>query len=174
MCSKVNYISLNAWLYYLVIITIHISDWRHFSDFHISQGSVATCFRHGGIFKHEFIANLLPRPSVKEVWISVRIWRSYGQEFGVVFLTHCVDRYLLHAPELSSTARRSCCRSTGQTDRHLAGRKDTRRQIEYVWPGAPVSGRRGRLARLLHYLHGLAPDFSGRSASTSEPRPGEL
>jgi len=27
---------------------------------HISQGSVATCLKRGGIFKREFVANLLP------------------------------------------------------------------------------------------------------------------
>ena len=32
---------------------------------HISQGSVATCLKHGGIFKHEFVANLLPSRQVK-------------------------------------------------------------------------------------------------------------
>jgi len=26
---------------------------------HISQGSLATCLKRGGIFKHEFVANLL-------------------------------------------------------------------------------------------------------------------
>ena len=30
-----------------------------FFDIHISQGSVATCLNHGGIVKHEFVANLL-------------------------------------------------------------------------------------------------------------------
>ena len=35
-----------------------------FSDIHISQGSVATCLKRGGIFKHEFVANLLPSPLV--------------------------------------------------------------------------------------------------------------
>jgi len=34
-----------------------------FSDIHISQGSVATCLKHGGIFKHEFVANLLQSDS---------------------------------------------------------------------------------------------------------------
>jgi len=29
-----------------------------FSDIHISQGSVATCLKRGGIFDHEFVANL--------------------------------------------------------------------------------------------------------------------
>ena len=50
----------------LSLITIHISDWRNFSDIHISQGSVATCLRLSGIFKHVFVANLLPSPSVKK------------------------------------------------------------------------------------------------------------
>jgi len=33
---------------------------------HISQGSVATCLKRGGIFKHEFVANLLPSRLVKK------------------------------------------------------------------------------------------------------------
>ena len=37
-----------------------------FSDIHISQGSVATCLKRGGIFKYEFAANLLPSPLVKK------------------------------------------------------------------------------------------------------------
>ena len=32
---------------------------------HISQGSVATFLKRGGIFKHEFVANLLPSQLVK-------------------------------------------------------------------------------------------------------------
>jgi len=32
---------------------------------HISQGSVATCLKRGGIFKHELVANLLPSRVVK-------------------------------------------------------------------------------------------------------------
>ena len=36
-----------------------------FSDIHISQGSVATCLKRGGIFKHEFVTNLLQSPLVK-------------------------------------------------------------------------------------------------------------
>jgi len=34
---------------------------------HISQGSVATCLKCGGIFKHEFVANLLPSRLVKKI-----------------------------------------------------------------------------------------------------------
>jgi len=47
-------------------ITIHISDCRHFSDIHISQGTVATYFRCGGIFKDYFVANLRMSLPVKE------------------------------------------------------------------------------------------------------------
>ena len=58
MCSKVtHHISCD-----LSLVTVHILDSRHFS-----QGSVATCLRRVGIFKHEFVANLLPSPSVKKV-----------------------------------------------------------------------------------------------------------
>jgi len=32
---------------------------------HISQGSVATRLKRGGIYKHEFVANLLPNRLVK-------------------------------------------------------------------------------------------------------------
>jgi len=33
---------------------------------HISQGSVATCLKRGGILKHESVANLLPSRLVKK------------------------------------------------------------------------------------------------------------
>jgi len=46
------------------------------------QGSVATCFRYGGIFKNNFIANLLLSLTVEEFWKSVNIWRSYMQEYS--------------------------------------------------------------------------------------------
>ena len=36
-------------------------------DIHISQGSAATCLRRGGIFKYEFVENLLLSLSVKTV-----------------------------------------------------------------------------------------------------------
>jgi len=58
----------------LSLITIHISDWRHFSDIHISQGSLAKRFRSNGIFIHNFVANLPLRLSAKEFRKSVIIW----------------------------------------------------------------------------------------------------
>jgi len=38
-----------------------------FCDIHISQGSVATCLKRGGIFKQEFVANLLQSLLVKKI-----------------------------------------------------------------------------------------------------------
>ena len=61
-----------------------------FLNVDISQGSVATRLRCGGIFKYELVANL----PVKEFRKLVNIWGSwgsYGQEFGVLFfLRHSV------------------------------------------------------------------------------------
>jgi len=50
----------------LSLITIHISDYRQFSDIHFSQGSVATYVRCGGIFQYDFVANLPLSPTLKE------------------------------------------------------------------------------------------------------------
>jgi len=40
-----------------------------FSDIHISQGSVATFLKGGGILKHELVAKLLPSLKVKKLKI---------------------------------------------------------------------------------------------------------
>ena len=64
----------------LSLITKLTLDCRHFSDIHISQGSVATHLRFVGMFKYEFVANLPSSLSAKEFWKSVNIWGSYGQE----------------------------------------------------------------------------------------------
>ena len=93
MSSKVTHHTLNAWLYYLVMyhLYIHISVCRQFSDIHISQGSAVTYLRCGRKFIRDFVANLPLSLSVKEFQKSVNIWRSYGQEFSVLFfLTHGV------------------------------------------------------------------------------------
>ena len=63
-----------------------------FLNIDISQGSVATRLRCGGIFKYELVANLTMSLPVKEFWKSVNISGSYGQEFGVLFFseTQCI------------------------------------------------------------------------------------
>jgi len=46
---------------------------------------VATCLRRGGIFKYNFITNLLLSLTVTKFRKPVNIWRSYGQKYGVLF-----------------------------------------------------------------------------------------
>ena len=59
---------------------------------YISQVSVATRLRCGGIFTDSFIANFLESVQVKEFLTLVNIWRRYRQEYGVSFLlTHGVE-----------------------------------------------------------------------------------
>ena len=64
-----------------------------FLNIDISQNSVATRFRCGGIFKYELVANLPVSLPVKEFRKSVNISGSYGQEFGVLFFseTQCIS-----------------------------------------------------------------------------------
>jgi len=64
---------------------VHISDCRQFSDILISQGSVATYLRCGGVFKYESVANFSMSLSANKFRKPVNIWESYGQEFSVLF-----------------------------------------------------------------------------------------
>ena len=54
-------------------------------DIDILQGRVATRIRYGGIFNKHFIANFPDNLSVKKMWKSVKVWRSYCHEFRVSF-----------------------------------------------------------------------------------------
>jgi len=80
---------------HISLIPSHISDCCQFSDIHISQDSVATHLRCGGIFKYEFVANLPLSLSAKELRKSVIIWGIYGQEFSVLFFidSRCSRQY---------------------------------------------------------------------------------
>jgi len=54
----------------------------------ISQGSVATRLRYGGISSDDFITNLLRSLTVKGFGKSIGIWRSYRQDYRLAhFLT---------------------------------------------------------------------------------------
>jgi len=66
----------------LPLITILISNCHLFSDTNISQGSVVTRLRCGGIFSYHFTANLSLSLTMKEFWKSVKIWQSESHEFG--------------------------------------------------------------------------------------------
>jgi len=56
-----------------------------FSDTDVSQGSSATHVRCGGKVNDGFVAYLLLNLSVKIIWKSVNIWRSYGQYYSGLF-----------------------------------------------------------------------------------------
>jgi len=62
-----------------------------FSDINVSQGSVATYARYGGIPNDNFGANLLQNISVKGLRESVKIRQNYNHEFQSLacrFLAH--------------------------------------------------------------------------------------
>ena len=67
------------------------SSGRFFGPPGISQGSVVTPLRRGGIFKYDSVANYCQICQWKKVWKSVNSWWSYGQEFGVLFFDSSVD-----------------------------------------------------------------------------------
>jgi len=46
------------------------------------------------MFKYEFIANVSLSLPVKKIRKSVNIWRSYGQEFSVLFFIDSVYEYI--------------------------------------------------------------------------------
>jgi len=63
-----------------------------FTYINVSQGSVATQFRCGGIINNDFIANFPQSVAVKEFLKSANIWQRYGQKYGdMFFLTHGVQ-----------------------------------------------------------------------------------
>ena len=85
--SHLKFLAILPW--HLSLITINISHCCQFSDIHISQGSVATYLRCGGMFKYECIANLVAfsavtplvgrqegHPACKKNW-AVGCWHGY-------------------------------------------------------------------------------------------------
>ena len=57
---------------------------------HISQGSVATCLKRSGIFKHEFVANVLPSRLVKKFENRIIFTEVMAKSLVPCFLTHGV------------------------------------------------------------------------------------
>jgi len=79
----------------------------HIWNIDISQGSVATHLRCGEIFKRELVANLPLSLPVKELWKSVNIRRSNGQEFSVLFFdSRCSRGTYRRISERSTVHRR--------------------------------------------------------------------
>jgi len=59
-----------------------LSNVEQFLNGNISNGSVVTHLRWGGIGNDDFIANLLLSLRLKEFWKSVNVWRSYRQKYS--------------------------------------------------------------------------------------------
>ena len=74
---------------------MHISEYRQFSDILISQGSVTTYLRCGGILKHDFVANLPLSLSAKIfLKISQYLGKLCARVFNVLFFfdSRCQNR----------------------------------------------------------------------------------
>jgi len=65
---------------------------------HTSQGSVATCLKRGGIFKHEFVANLLPSRLVKKFENRIIVSKVVAKSLVSCFLTHGVVTKTISSP----------------------------------------------------------------------------
>jgi len=65
-----------------------------FLNSYISQGSVVTQLRCGGIINTGFVANSLMNLSVKGFWKSTNNWRSYGQYYSGMFFidSQCINK----------------------------------------------------------------------------------
>jgi len=61
---------------------------------HISHGSVATCLKRDGIFKHEFVANLQQSWLVKKFENRIIISEVMAKSLVSCFLSHGVDPVL--------------------------------------------------------------------------------
>jgi len=61
------------------------------TDINVSQGSVATYAKYGGIFNIHLTANLPRNLTLKFLLKWVKIWQKYGHEFvALLFLAHLV------------------------------------------------------------------------------------
>ena len=83
-----------------------------FFDIYISQGSVVTCLRRGGIFKHQFVANLLLSPSVKKVSKSLRFDEVMGKS-----LVSCYFDWQYYLKAKRKTVKTALCCSVQHTVR---------------------------------------------------------
>jgi len=61
-----------------------------------APGVKTTCLMCVGIFKCEFVANISLSLPAKELWKSVNVWESFGQEFSVLFFdSQCSYKLML-------------------------------------------------------------------------------
>ena len=99
-----------------------------FFDIHISQGSVETCLKRGGIFKHEFVANLLPSLLMKKFENRIRVSEVMAKSLVSCFLTHGV-----HVRNI-----KACCNGLSCT---CPDRESWRLSLSHCWLGVTKSIR---------------------------------
>ena len=129
-----------------------------FSDIQISQGSVATCLKRGGKFKHEFVANLLPSPLVKRK-IENRI--IFGEVIMAKSLVSCFfdSRCSVRLANTLSFLRGRCTGVYRVGNAH----QDGRRQAVQRCPASPTrrhsstSQSRGRISAARQPAAGYLP-----------------
>jgi len=82
-----------------------------FFDIHISQGSVATHLRRGGIFEHDFVANFLRGTPIKKFKNRLIFRVVMSKSLVSCFLIHSVYTVqpTLHVVSQSVTAARRHC-----------------------------------------------------------------
>jgi len=62
-----------------------------FADINVSQGSIATYARCGGMFNIQLTANLLRNLPMEKNCKSLKIWHNYGHESVAPSLAYPVD-----------------------------------------------------------------------------------
>ena len=67
-------------VHFLRLLAVHWRGTQSAWGINVSQGSVATYARYGGIFNMRLTANLLRYLPVKKFCESVKIWQKYGHE----------------------------------------------------------------------------------------------
>ena len=78
-------------LKYAATLPRNLSLMACFADINVSQGSVATCARCGGMFNIHLTANLLRNVPVKKFCKSVKMWQNYGHEsVAPFFVPPCI------------------------------------------------------------------------------------
>ena len=138
-----------------------------FADINVSQGSVATYARCGGMFSIRLTSNLLRYFRVKIFYKSVKIWRNYG--YVARFSAHPVDAaycYRRSVVCLSVDHNRECykygwtvrsavcgmdsggtvCQVGTGSSRHLGGGVDISRPLYSMWNAACWVGGSGDVA----------------------------
>jgi len=158
----------------LSLLTIHISDWCHFSDIHISQG------RCGGIFKYELL-QIYYRVHQWKVWKQVENRLIFGEVIGkslvsCFFLTHGIeDQKFVPIPNFYASAHSI----DGAVGIMFSGCPSVHMCIHaciFGWRPAPASTQEGAKKTFRRHMASVEPEmpkvWSSRRCSVS-PSPAD-